>query len=108
MGNNPITASDPQGDLAFLAIVAIGAATGIFSNGLGNISNGQGFFKGWAKAGAWGAVSAAAGFGIGEVFGATGSFGHELLRGGAHAVSSGLQSAIQGGSFLQGDRKSVV
>ena len=46
MGNNPVSYSDPDGDLPFLAIVAIGAATGVFSNGLSNVSNGQNFFNG--------------------------------------------------------------
>jgi len=33
MNNNPVSYSDPEGDLPLLAVVAIGAATGILSNG---------------------------------------------------------------------------
>jgi hypothetical protein len=40
LNNKPISYADPEGDLPFLAIVAIGAATGVFSNGLSNVSNG--------------------------------------------------------------------
>jgi RHS repeat-associated protein len=102
MGNNPVSYSDPDGDLPFLAIVAIGAATGVFSNGLSNVSNGQNFFNGAGKAAFWGAVGAGASLGVGAAFGATGSFGHELLRAGAHAATQGGISAAQGGNFWQG------
>jgi hypothetical protein len=102
MGNNPITYADPEGDLPFLAIVAIGAATGVFSNGLNNVSNGQNFFNGAGKAALWGGIGAAASFGVGAAFGATGSFGHELLRAGAHGLTQGGISAAQGGNFWQG------
>nr|MBP8213297.1 hypothetical protein [Saprospiraceae bacterium] len=102
MNNTPITYADPDGDLPFLALVAIGAATGVFSNGLSNVSNGQNFFAGAGKAALWGGIGAAASFGVGAAFGATGSFGHELLRAGAHGLTQGGISAAQGGNFWQG------
>ena len=106
MNGNPISNADPDGDLPFLAIVGIGAATGIFGNGLSNASQGQGFFDGALQAGAWGAVGAAASFGIGSaagsLFGEGLSFGKAAFQFGAHGVSSGLQSSIQGGNFGQG------
>ncbi|MBK9564739.1 MAG: hypothetical protein IPO37_06000 [Saprospiraceae bacterium] len=102
MNNTPITYADPDGDLPFLAFVAIGAATGVFSNGLSNVSNGQNFFAGAGKAALWGGIGAAASFGVGAAFGATGSFGHELLRAGAHGLTQGGISAAQGGNFWQG------
>ncbi len=102
MFNNPISMSDPEGDLPFLAIVGIGAVTGIFSNGLSNVSQGQGFFNGAGGAALWGGIGAAASFGVGSIFGATGSIGNELGRAGAHALSGGVQSHLQGGSFGQG------
>jgi RHS repeat-associated protein len=102
MNNNPVLNADPEGDLPFLAIVAIGAATGVFSNGLSNVSNGQDFFNGAGKAALWGGIGAAASFGVGVAFGATGSFGHELLRAGAHGLTQGGISAAQGGNFWQG------
>lgn len=39
---------------------------------------------------------------MGAAFGATGSFGHELLRAGAHGLTQGGISAAQGGNFWQG------
>jgi hypothetical protein len=102
MNNNPVLNADPEGDLPFLAIVAIGAATGVFSNGLSNVSNGQDFFNGAGKAALWGGIGAAASFGVGAVFGATGSFGHELLRARVHGLTQGGISAAQGGNFWQG------
>ena len=38
-------------------------------------------------------------FGIGKLYGSTGSIGKELLRAGTHALASGLASAIDGGNF---------
>ena len=98
--------SDPEGDLPFLALVGIGAATGIFGNGLSNVSNGQGFFDGAGKAALWGGIGAAASFGIGAaaggIFGQSASFGKAAFQFGAHGLSNGLQSHLQGGSFGQG------
>ena len=102
MFNNPVSMSDPEGDLPFLAVVAIGATTSVFSNGLSNISQGNGFFNGAGKAALWGGIGAAASLGVGSVFGATGSFTKELGRAGAHALTQGGISAAQGGSFLRG------
>jgi len=106
MNNNPISFNDPEGDLPFLAVVGIGAATGIFGNGLNNISNGQGFFDGAGKAALWGGIGAAASVGIGAaaggIFGQGTSFGKAAFQFGAHGLSNGLQSHLQGGSFGQG------
>ena len=81
---------DPDGDLPFLAIVAIGAATGVFGNGLSNVSNGQAFFQGAGKAAMWGAVGAAASFGIGSaaggIFGQSASLGKAAFQFGAHGL----------------------
>ena len=38
-----------------------------------------------------GFISAAATYGIGSIFNGVGTFGHELLRAGAHSLSSGVQ-----------------
>lgn len=102
MSNNPISNVDPDGDLGFLAIVGIGAVTNVFSNGLSNLSQGNSFFSGVGSAALWGGVGAASGYGIGSVFGKTGSFLKELGRAGAHGLSSGVQSELSGGSFGQG------
>ncbi len=102
MFNNPISMSDPEGDLPFLAVVGIGAVTGIFGNGLSNVSQGNNFFAGAGKAALWGGIGAAASLGVGSIFGGTGSALNELGRAGAHALSGGIQSHLQGGSFSQG------
>ncbi len=102
MFNNPISMSDPEGDLAFLAVVGIGAAVGVFGNGVSNAVQGNNFFAGAGKAALWGAIGGAASFGIGSIFGGTGSALNELGRAGAHALSGGVQSHLQGGSFGQG------
>ena len=106
MLNNPVSFTDPEGDCPFCVVVGVGAATGIFGNGLNNVSNGQGFFDGAGKAALWGGIGAAASFGIGAaaggIFGQGASFGKAAFQFGAHGLSNGLQSHLQGGSFGQG------
>lgn len=38
-------------------------------------------------------------FGIGKLYGSTGSIGKELLRAGTHGLASGLASVLDGGNF---------
>ena len=47
-------------------------------------------------------LSSAASYGVGSIFGATGNFGHELLRAGAHGLASGVTSALSGDNFGRG------
>jgi hypothetical protein len=49
-----------------------------------------------------GGFQSAASYGIGFGFGGAGGIGKEIARGAAHAISSGIQSGLQGGDFLQG------
>ena len=49
-----------------------------------------------------GAASAAATYGIGSIFNGVGTFGHELLRAGAHGLSSGVFNALNGDNFWKG------
>ena len=106
MYNNPISFTDPEGDCPVCVAIGIGAAVGVFSNGLSNASQGQGFFQGAGKAALWGGISGAASFGIGSaatsLFGEGISFGKAAFQAGAHGLSSGTQSHLQGGSFGQG------
>ena len=46
-----------------------------------------------------GGLSAAATYGIGSIFNGVGTFGHELLRAGAHGLSSGVFNALNGDNF---------
>ena len=55
------------------------------------------------KAGALSFLSSAATYGIGEAFKGTAmTFGNELLRAGAHGLSSAVFTAIDGGNFVSG------
>ncbi|WP_036888948.1 hypothetical protein, partial [Hoylesella enoeca] len=55
------------------------------------------------KAGALSLLSSAATYGIGEAFKGTAmTFGNELLRAGAHGLSSAVFTAIDGGNFVSG------
>ena len=102
MNNNPIAFSDPEGDIAWFAPL-VGAGINVISNGLSNISNGNGFFQGAGGAAFWGAISGTASAGIGDLFGhGLGSVQHEIGRGLAHGFSGGIQSALQGGGFGSG------
>jgi len=49
-----------------------------------------------------GGLSAAATYGIGSIFNGVGTFGHELLRAGAHGLSSGVFNALNGDNFWNG------
>ena len=52
------------------------------------------------KAGALSLLSSGASYGIGELFkGTAATFGHELLRAGAHGLASGVISALDGDNF---------
>ena len=47
-------------------------------------------------------ASAAATYGIGSIFNGVGTFGHELLRAGAHGLSSGVFNVLNGDNFGRG------
>ncbi len=108
MNNNPISNVDPDGDLPFLALAGIGAATGIFSNGLSNISSGQGFFDGALRAGLVGAFQASFSFGIGGAAAGLSSswspLGVSAFQAGAHGITGGNF----GSGFLSGASSSSV
>jgi RHS repeat-associated protein len=100
MHDNPIRYTDPNGD--FIPAAILGAGVGLITNGISNLAQGNSFFQGGLKAAAFGALGGASSFGIGQIFGKSGNFGHELLRAGAHGFSSGIQSELAGGSFGSG------
>ena len=96
--NNPLKYADPSGDVFvlddFIAITAMGAMMGVMNAAMSD--------KPIWKGALLGAVSAAATYGIGQLFGVAGSFGHELLRAGAHGLSSGVFNALNGDNFWNG------
>lgn len=96
--NNPLKYTDPSGDVFvlddFIAITAMGAMMGAMNAAMSD--------KPIWKGALLGAASAAATYGIGQLFGVAGSFGHELLRAGAHGLSSGVFYALNGDNFWNG------
>ena len=44
-------------------------------------------------------LSSATSYGVGQMFGSVGSFGHELLRAGSHGLASGIVSVLDGDGF---------
>ncbi|MBK9151239.1 MAG: hypothetical protein IPM26_09640 [Saprospiraceae bacterium] len=102
MGNNPVSLTDPDGDLPFLAVIGIAFATGVTTNGINNLNNGENFWSNGFSAGLWSAASGAVTFGIGEAFGPVGKALKEFGRAGAHSLASGTFSHLQGGNFWHG------
>ena len=85
--NNPLKYADPSGNVFvlddFIAITAMGAMMGAMNA----VMSDKPIWKGALL----GAANAAATYGIGSIFNGVGTFGHELLRAGAHGLSSGVQ-----------------
>ena len=96
--NNPLKYADPSGDVFvlddFFAITAMGAMMGVMNAAMSD--------KPIWKGALLGAASAAATYGIGSIFNGVGTFGHELLRAGAHGLSSGVFNALNGDNFWNG------
>ena len=94
--NNPLKYTDPSGQLFGIDdAVFIFAAFNMASSMMMAAATGENV---WKAAGI-SLLSSAASYGIGAAFGATGTFGHELLRAGAHGLASGVTSALSGGNF---------
>ncbi|TAH17184.1 MAG: hypothetical protein EAZ08_14185 [Cytophagales bacterium] len=111
MGGNPVMTVDPDGRVVWFAPILIGAAIGALTHTASHVIKNDGFSNwNWGNFGMsvlQGAVSGAASFGIGAGFQSLANAGHSigtswLAQAGAHALSSGTQSAAFGGSFLQG------
>lgn len=96
--NNPLKFTDPSGEnLAFIAF-------GLF-NVIGNMMQAAATGGNIWKAAAISALSSGASYGIGWALGKItnmGMVGKELLRAGAHGISSGVFSIINGGNFGSG------
>lgn len=96
--NNPLKYADPSGNVFvlddFIAITAMGAMMGAMNAAMSD----KPIWKGALLGGA----SAAATYGIGSIFNGVGTFGHELLRAGAHGLSSGVFNVLNGDNFWNG------
>ena len=93
--NNPLKYADPSGDVFvlddFIAITAMGAMMGAMNAAISDKPIWRGALLG--------GLSAAATYGIGSIFNGVRTFGHELLRAGAHGLSSGVFNALNGDNF---------
>ena len=96
--NNPLKYADPSGDIFvlddFIVITAMGAMMGAMNAAMSDKPIWRGALIG--------GLSAAATYGIGSVFGPAGLFGREMLRAGAHGLSSGVLNALNGDNFWNG------
>ena len=97
--NNPLKYTDPSGELFGLDDALV---VGVFSGAIMGAMNAAMSDKPIWRGALLGGLSAAATYGIGSLFGPAGSFGHEMLRAGAHALSSGVFNALNGDNFWNG------
>lgn len=106
--NNPLLYVDIDGNefISLTAAVIIGVAVAITTKAILNMINGIPVWYGMGKAAVMGAVSGAISFGIGaaatSLFGQVLTVGKALFEAGAHALTSGAMSAIDGGKFEAG------
>jgi RHS repeat-associated protein len=98
--NNPLKYTDPDGEIAQLAVMAIGAGISVIMNGIGNMQNHQNFWKGAGVAAFKGFVFGGLSCGIGTAF--AGVHGAWLFQAGAHGILGGISSAGSGGKFWAG------
>lgn len=97
--NNPLKYTDPSGELFGIDdLILLGAAYGMYTSAMMAWGNGE---NPWKAAGV-SLLSSCFSYGIGQMFGSIGNFGHELLRAGAHGLSSGVISVLSGESFGSG------
>ncbi|MGQ1908995.1 RHS repeat-associated core domain-containing protein [Marinifilum sp. RC60d5] len=111
MGNNPMMMVDEDGELAFLAVVGIGAAISALTY-TGSVAFSDGGFSNWdwgqfagntLKGAAMSAITAGITTGIGDAFsGVSNGFIKTAGSAAAHGVGQGGISCVQGGSFGTG------
>ncbi|WP_435523836.1 RHS repeat domain-containing protein [Chryseobacterium indoltheticum] len=116
--NNPLLFVDLDGNepISFGVAIVIGVAVAITTKAIMNMISGIPFWYGMGKAAFMGAVSAAVSFGVGaaatSTFGQALSVGKALFEAGAHAITSGTMSAIDGqfggSAFLSGAISSLM
>ena len=98
--NNPLKYTDPSGELFGIDdLVWFGAAMGAFMGAMEAKMSGKSVWKGALVGG----LSSFASYGVGSLFGhGLGTFGHELLRAGAHGLTSGALNWLNGDNFFTG------
>ncbi len=106
--NNPLLYVDIDGNEAITlgTAIVIGIAVAITTKAIMNMISGIPVWYGMGKAAVMGAVSGAISFGIGaaatSLFGQVLTVGKAIFEAGAHALTSGAMSAIDGGKFEAG------
>jgi RHS repeat-associated protein len=100
--NNPLLYTDPSGELAFLAVLAIA----VIMHAINNIANGVPFWHGMGKTMAISAITCGITAGIGAAanaaFSTATTVGKALFQAGLHGIVGGVMSSIEGGSFESG------
>ena len=92
--NNPLKYTDPSGEVPVIGLLFFSVASSMMMAAY----DGENIWK----AGGISLLSSVLSYGIGQAFGTVGNVGKELLRAGAHGLSSGLISVLDGGNFGQG------
>ena len=105
--NNPLKYTDPSGELFGIDDLGIALAFAGLSAANSMISAAYSGKSVW-KAGAFSLLTSAASYGVGAVFGQTGSFDHELLRAGAHGLADATLSVLNDGDFFSSFVSSAV
>ena len=100
--NNPLKYTDPDGEFPWIPML-IGAGISVTTNGIDNLINGDGFFKGAGKAALFGGIQGLCSFGIGQVASSISSAGARVaFQTIAHGSLGGVSSTLNGGTFAQG------
>ena len=97
--NNPLKYTDPSGELFGIDDLGI-ALTFAGLNAANSMIKAAYSGKSVWKAGTFSLLSSAASYGVGAAFGNTTTFGHELLRAGAHGLADASLSIWNGGDFF--------
>jgi len=110
IGNNPIIYQDPDGE--WVQIV-VGAAIGVFVNGVGNLFDGDKFFTNAGEAALIGGISGGISAGIGSVaanMAASGAsyIGVSAAQAYAHGFLGGAMTNMSGGDFFSGFASGAV
>ena len=98
--NNPLKYTDPSGQVSQIVAALIGAGVNMLVSVVNAALKGENIWK----AAGLSLLSSLASYGIGSAFKAItmGKVGKELLRAGAHGLTSGLVSVLGGGNFWSG------
>ena len=97
--NNPLKYTDPSGELFGIDDLGIALTFAGLSAANSMITAAYSGKSVW-KAGTFSLLSSAASYGVGAAFGNTTTFGHELLRAGAHGLADASLSIWNGGDFF--------